>query len=172
MDIKKEILKEYSKPQVVKVANYIADDKERFAELLDLMLDQEYRISQRAAWVMSHCVDTHQHLIIPHLKKVISNLRGPIPVAVTRNTLRILQFIEIPTDLLGEIADIGFKIMESGNQPIAVKVFAMTVLANICEQEPELKNELVILIEDQMPYGSAGFKNRGGKILKKLRSLA
>jgi hypothetical protein len=50
-----------------------------------------------------------------------------------------------------------------------VKVFGMTVLANLCEKLPELKNELRIIIEDQMPYGSAGFKSRGSKILKKLQ---
>jgi hypothetical protein len=82
--------------------------------------------------------------------------------------LRLLQDREIPDTVLEEAADVGFKIMESKGEPIAVKVFAMTMLANICKKVPELKNELKLIIEDQMPYGSAGFRSRGGKILRQL----
>lgn len=52
---------------------------------------------------------------------------------------------------------------------IAVRVFAMTVLANLAKQLPELKNELIPLIEDQLPYGSAAFISRGRKLLKELK---
>jgi hypothetical protein len=45
----------------------------------------------------------------------------------------------------------------------------MTVLANLAKKLPELKNELVPLIEDQMPFGSAGFISRGRKVLKELK---
>ena len=45
----------------------------------------------------------------------------------------------------------------------------MTVLYNITLKIPELADELKIIIEDQMPYGSAGFKSRGKKILKGLQ---
>ncbi len=53
----------------------------------------------------------------------------------------------------------------------AVKAFAMQILCNICEKEPELANELMMIIEDQIPHSSIGFKNRGTKILKLLRNL-
>ena len=34
---------------------------------------------------------------------------------------------------------------------------------------PELKNELIPIIEDQLPYGSPAFISRGRKALKELR---
>jgi hypothetical protein len=55
--------------------------------------------------------------------------------------------------------------------PIAIKVFSMTVLFNISKNVPEFRDELAIIIEDQMPYGSAGFKSRGKKTLKGLSKL-
>jgi hypothetical protein len=100
---------------------------------------------------------------------MIKNLYNDVPDAVKRNTLRLLQDRELPSEVLGVATDVGFKIMESRAEPIAVKVFAMTMLANICKKVPELKNELKLLIEDQMPYGSAGFRSRGKRILKILR---
>lgn len=171
MDIKKELLKEHSKAQAVKISNYIGDAPEKFDELITLFLADEYRVTQRAAWVVSHCADQYPELIEPHLEKLILNLKNKVHVAVKRNTVRVLQDVEIPEELLGETADICFTLMQSGEETIAVKVFAMTVLGNICVKFPELKNELIPLIEDQMPYGSAGFKSRGKKILKNLSKL-
>ncbi|MEM9389404.1 MAG: hypothetical protein AAGA02_02955 [Bacteroidota bacterium] len=168
MNIKNELLREHSKPQADKIAAYIGHDVERFKELIELLLDSEYRVSQRAAMVLSHSVDRHRELLTPHIERLVKNLRNTVHIAVVRNTVRLLQFVDIPENLIGETADICFKLMESSDTPIAVKVFSMTVLANICEKEPDLKNELALLIEDQMPYGSAGFRNRGAKILKKI----
>ena len=168
MDIKKELLEEYSKPQAMKISSYIGKDENRFGELMNLFFEDGYRITQRAAWVVSHCSDKYPELIGPYIEPMIMNLRNDIPVAVQRNTLRVLQEKEMPDGLIGDAADICFKLLESAKEPIAVKVFAMTLLANICKKVPELKNELRILIEDQLPYGSAGFKSRATKILKKL----
>lgn len=168
MDIKKELLHEHSKAQALKISNYIGRDKDRFDGLMKLFFDTDYRVTQRAAWAVSHCADKHPELIEPYIESMILNLKNDITVAVQRNTLRVLQEREMPDSIIGEAADICFKIMESAKAPIAVKVFAMTLLANICKKVPELKNELRILIEDQLPYGSAGFKSRANKILKKL----
>lgn len=168
MNIKDEILREHSKQQVTKIADYIGNDPEKFDELMHLFFDREYRTCQRAAWVVSHCTDRYPGLAEPYIGPMLMNLKKEVHVAVVRNSLRILQIMDIPGELLGEAADIGFKLLESKDQPVAVKVFAMTVLANICKKVPELKNELSILIEDQMPYASAGFRSRGSKILKQM----
>jgi hypothetical protein len=168
MDIKAALLAEHSKTQMAIVAAYIGDDERQFRMLMELFLGDSYRVTQRAAWAVSHCADKYPYLIAPYIEIMIKNLYRDVPDAVKRNTLRLLQDREIPDTVLEEAADIGFKIMERKGEPIAVKVFAMTMLANICKKVPELKNELKMIIEDQMPYGSAGFRSRGGKILRQL----
>lgn len=134
-------------------------------------MNSEYRINQRAAWPLSYSVKKHPELIKPHLKKVITNLKKPkIHDAVKRNTVRFLQFIEIPKSLHGITLDHCFKLLQNKKEPVAIKVFSMSVLANLTKEYPELKGELSAIIEDQMPYGSAGFKARGKKVLKQLRT--
>lgn len=64
-----------------------------------------------------------------------------------------------------------FDTLNSGREPVAVKVFSMTVLFNIVQVYPELSEELEISIEEQMPFGSGGFKSRGRKVLKDLSKL-
>lgn len=170
MDLKKVLLQEHSKAQAHKVVSYIGDDPEKFKQLMQLFFNKTYRVTQRAAWPMSICVEKNPKLILPYLSKMINNLDMQT-VAVKRNSVRALQFIDIPTRLQGKTVNTCFELLNSPSEAIAVKVFSMTVLANICEKQPDLANELRLSIENQMPMGSAGFKSRGKKILARLQKL-
>jgi hypothetical protein len=104
------------------------------------------------------------------LKALIRNLKRPgLHDAVKRNTIRILQFIPIPRSLQGHATAICFDLFKNPKEPVAVRVFSMSVLGRIAEDQPELKGELKLLIEDQLPFGSAGFISRARKVLKQLQ---
>lgn len=171
LNIKEQLHITHSKENSEIIAEYIGNDQAKFKELVDLFIDEEYRISQRSAMVLGKCTDQYPQLIYPHLEMIILNLRNPISDAVKRNTVRTLQDTYIPDHLLGEATDILFNIMQNRNEAIAIRVFTMTALYNICARVPELAKELKIIIEDQLPYGSAGFKSRGFKTIKKLDKL-
>jgi hypothetical protein len=79
-----------------------------------------------------------------------------------------MQFITIPKSLQGLAATVCFGLFQNPKEPIAIRVFSMTVLAGIAQDQPELKNELKIMIQDQLPYASAGFLARAKKVLKQL----
>lgn len=170
MELKKVILKEHSKNQSIRIVDYVGNSPTRFKLLVDTFLEGPYRITQRAASPLSICVEQNPELVKQHLARILRVLKkSDTPDAVKRNVLRLLQFIEIPKSQKGIVSDVCFKFLEEKKEPIAVRVFAMTVLANLCKELPELKNELIPLIEDQMPYGSAGFVSRGKKVLKELK---
>lgn len=170
MNLVKALLKEHSKAQCNRIVEYIGTDKDRFRELVDVFITANYRINQRAAWPLSYCAEYNPELIKPHLKKLIHNLKRPeLHNAVKRNTVRLLQFISIPKSLQGVAAQVCFDFLQNRKEAIAVRVFSMTVLANIAKDQPALKSELKITIEDNMPYGSAGFVSRSRKILKELK---
>lgn len=169
MDIKKELLKEHSKMQTSKVVNYIGKDPKRFNLLIKIFLEGPYHVTQRAAWPLSYCVEGHPSLIEPHLKSVLKMLdKKDAHDAVKRNILRFLQVIEIPKRFYGTVTDRCFSFLDT-KEPIAVRVFAMTVLGNMARQEPDLKKELRIVIEDQLPYASAGFLSRAKRVLSVIR---
>lgn len=172
MDIRQQLLADHSKSNTQLILDYIGNNQQRFDHLMNLFLNDEYRVTQRAAWVVGEMARIHYELVKPHLKPMIMNLKTPgIHDAIKRNTVRVLQEMELPKDLWGETADICFKFLLDKNEAIAVKCFSMTVLLTITQKIPELKDELRIIIEDQMPYGSAGFKSRGNKTLKALQKI-
>jgi hypothetical protein len=172
MNLIKLILKEHTKSNTSKIVDWISNDPNRFKELVDIFLAGTYRVTQRAAWPLSRCVEHHPNLINPHLKRVIDHLKRPgIHDAVKRSTVRFLQDIKIPKSMQGRVADSCFGYLSDPKEPIAVRVFSMTVLANMAKENPELKNEIIPIIEDQLPFGSAGFRSRGIKVLKALKQL-
>jgi hypothetical protein len=171
MNLLIEIKRKHSRAQMLKIVQYVGADSKRFDELVKVFLNGPYRVTQRAAWPISNCVELHPTLVRPHLKKLLSYLgKKDEHDGVKRNILRLLQFISIPYSLQGKTVDLCFQFLRDTKQPIAIRVFAMTVLANLAKENPELKNEIIPLIEDQMPFGSAGFLSRGKKILKQLKS--
>ncbi|WP_236595532.1 hypothetical protein [Imperialibacter sp. 89] len=158
-----------SKQNIERLAQEIGADEEKFAEVMDIFFSGPYRITHFSAHLLGKCCDLHPHLILPYLSKMINLLDKNVHDSLKRNILRTMQFIDVPEEHWDKTVQYCFELLLSKKEPIAVKVFGMTVLANLCQKLPELKNELRIIIEDQMPYGSAGFKSRGSKILKKLQ---
>ena len=120
--------------------------------------------TSRAAWPLSYCVIDHPALISPHLAKLVKNLHKPgIHDSVKRNTVRLLQYIDIPKRFHGEIMDICLRYISSPGEPAAVKAFSLSILQNLSKQYPEIKNEVKLIIEERWPYetalSTAGQKN-------------
>ena len=169
MDLQQELLRNPNKSQVLRIVNYIGNDRQRFQVLVNLFITGPYRLTQRASWPLSICVEKNPALAKPYLKLLLQNLtKEPLHNAVKRNTVRLLQYVNIPERLQGLAADICFKYLLDPKEPIAVRVFSMTVLANIASDKPDLKKELLLVLEDQLPYGSAGFISRARRIIKQL----
>jgi hypothetical protein len=170
MNLLEEILRRHSQSQSDKIARYVGADEYRFAELMTLFLNGPYRVTQRAAWPLSHCVEKNPLLLKPYYKKIFMMLeQTDVHDAVKRNILRMLQFVKIPRVWQSRAVNNCFALLSEGEQPIAIRVFAMTVLANIARDQPDLKNEIIPVIEDQLPYASAGFSARGKRVLNELK---
>lgn len=152
-----------------KIIRYVGANQQRFNELMELFIQGPNRITQHAAWPLNYCVERHPHLLNIHFNSVAKLLQAPNQSdTLKRNLLRALQFVKIPIRYQGRIADCCFNYL-TGKEAIAIKVFAMTVLSNLAKENEELKNEIIPLIETQLPYGSAGFVSRARKVLKELK---
>lgn len=167
MDIRAALLKEHSKKQTMLIVNYIGNDKERFAELMECFLGDIYRVTQRAAWVVGYCAECQPQLVEPYLETMIDLLgRNDVHVAVKRSVVGFLQFIEIPENLKGKAYDYCFDLLGDPSETIAVRCFAMSVAFNIAKNEPDLLNELKILIAGCMKHSpTPGFASRAKKLL-------
>lgn len=166
MDIRDALLEVHSKAQAIKIADYVGDDSVRFGELMKLLLGPVYRMSQRAAWPVSYCVERSPGLVRPYFNVLIKQLeREDAPVAVRRNVARLLQFVDIPRRYAGRVFEACYRLVDDPKEPVAVRVFSLTVAAKIAKDSPELLDELRMLAKKYPQCATAGFRSRTRRIL-------
>jgi hypothetical protein len=167
-NLREQILKEHSKAQCSKIVKWVGASQQRFDELFNLFLNDEYRVVQRAAWPVSYCVIAQPAFISKHWSRLIKNLQKPnLHNAVKRNSIRLLQHMAIPKKMRGEIMDICFRYLESPTETVAVKAFSLTVLTNLSKEYPAIIPEIKLLVEGQLGHQTAAFKSRAKKFFQK-----
>lgn len=166
MDIEATLLEEHSKSQCEKIVAYIGNDPTRFAELMKIFFSGEYRLTQRAAWPMSYCVQLYPPLINPYLKKMLGLLKDPGQHnAVARNITRLLQDITIPKRYHGQLMNQCFEFIADPHIPVAIKAFSLTILEKLSVLYPEILPEIKLIIEERWEHETAAFRSRAGKLL-------
>ena len=167
MDLRPEILKEHSKAQCNKIVQWVGNNEERFNELFHLFLNSEYRITQRAAWPLSNSAIAHPEFMKGNFVKLLINLKKPnLHNSIKRNTVRLLDAIEIPVKYEGRIMEICFTYLESPGEAVAVKAFSIGILGKLAKKYPEIIPEIKLMIEEQLPHQSAAFKSRSKAFMK------
>jgi hypothetical protein len=171
MDLRKELLKGHNRNQAQKIADYACNSPAKFKSLIDIYLEGPYRITQRASWPIGMCVEKYPVMVKPHLKQLLDFLKHPgTHDAVRRNTMRLLQYVDIPKRNHEQVINICFAYLQQKNIAVAIQAFAMSVLAKIIHDKPELQRELKIILEDQFPFASPAFRSRALKVLKSFRT--
>ena len=171
VNLKVQVLKENSRANNELVKNWVDNDADKLEQLMLLFLNGEYRVVQRAAGMISLIAEDHPLMIQKWLPEMIEKAKHTnASVAVKRNVVRLMQFIEIPADIQGEAMNLCFRLLTAPKETVAVQCFSMTVLFNLSKTYPEIRRELKMIIEDHMRHQvTAGFSARAKKILACLK---
>lgn len=169
MNIEQTLLNDHSKPTAESIADYVIDNPKAIAELMDCFFHKELRLCQRASWSVSKLADKQASLLLPFMRKMISNLDHPLHDAVVRNTIRVWGFMPIDEEYEGEIFERCFNYIVETKHAVAIRAFAITVAGKIALKYPELKHELREEMLNQQIYAEkAAIKYRLRKWIKKL----
>ncbi len=168
MDLRAEILKENSKENAERIAAWIGDNPTRMQQFMHIFLHDEHRVVQLAAHVLGKIGDIYPQQIEDNIDNLVKRMNDErVHVAVKRNVVRVLQNIQIPERLHGDVMNICFDLLADVKETVAVRVFCMTVLDNLSKHYPEIKQELRVILQDQLEQGcTAGFRSRASKILR------
>jgi hypothetical protein len=168
MDIGAVLKSGHTKSNTMRIVRYVGSDERKFAVLMDIFFNGEYRMTQRSAWAVNYCVQYHPELIKPYLNKCIDLLpKREAHVAVRRNVVRLLQYVEIPEKLKGKVYSHCLDLIDDLKEALAVKVFAVTVATRIARKEPSLVNELQLVVKKHLPHTTVAFHKRALDILSR-----
>lgn len=166
------VKKANNKKTINDIVDFVGDNQEDFDELIHHFISGNTRVAQLVSWAIGDVAEKYPHLVESHhhifLKKLADD---SVHNSVRRNVVRIYQTVSIPEEIEGELYEKCINQILDPKEAIAIKVFSMTVCERIAMRYPDLIPELCDAIASQLPNGSAGIKNRGSKILKKLQSI-
>lgn len=169
MNLLKAVETCHSRAGVDRIVTWVGNNPSRFRQLVELLLKGPQSVQIHASWPFSYCCEGFPELAGPHLKRLVSHLRKPgVSGSVKRSVVRSLQFILVPKSLLGEVANLCFGYLADPSEEPAIRIFSMSVLQNLVVEVPDLGSELKLIIEDQLPYATPGFRSRANKVLKHL----
>lgn len=161
-----------NRAKTVAVAEWIADDEARFSELMNLVFEYPGAEMVRTAWAMNFVLEKHHHMLGPYWDKLIAYLKTDVHNAFGRNLFRILGWIPLPESHLGELTGMAFDFLCDPQSEVAIRSNCIIFLMRVVEQEPDLAQELKLVLEDGLEYETkAAFVGRARKALKKLSKM-
>jgi len=171
MDIKQILSDTNLKLKKEEIASIVGVNEQSFKVLADLAFSREMPICWRATWLMDYLAELEPSLAEGYLAQFWEELFRDHQVGVSRSLIRLLSRNEIPEHYHGKATDLCLEWLEKVSVPVALKVYAMEVLLKIARLYPELVNEFIMIIEEQIPYNSVGYKSRSKHIIKAMRSI-
>lgn len=171
MNLRETILAEHSKVNTQQIVQWVGNDPEKIQKLIDILHTDEYQVVQRAAWVMSDVAEVQPGLMQKYVPELVEKLKDTrVHIAVKRHIYRMLQYLELPEATHGDLMNNCFESLINPKEALAVRAFAMSILARMTEMYPEISNELRLVIEDALQQEAApSFKSRAKKVLNQLR---
>ncbi len=167
MDFFQNMSKAVLKIEQKALADYLLIHPERERAFHECILSDHTQTATHAAAVMNILAERNEDWFIRQLPFLLDALDKEPVDALKRNVMRNLQWHLPGEDLQGRVLDISYRYLHSPNEAIAIRVFAMTVIYQLVLPYPELLNELFVVLEAHMPYGSAGFKSRAKLLMSK-----
>jgi hypothetical protein len=155
-----DIIKTDSSRAIIDIAaNYIGTDENRLEEVIQLAVSGKYPINMRAARVVEFSAQRNKAYIAKRLDFIIKQSSTSKNDGVKRAFIKVTEAFlpnEIADDLLGLVINNCFEKL-NGIEAVAVKYYAINCLMKILKKEPDIKNELLISLQDQLGKNTVAF---------------
>jgi len=165
-------------------AEWVLEYPETFEELLQFCFHEDEKLATKATWAFEFICRRQLPMIYPHLDELISNLHkvrgdGALRSMAFMCELITLGYYKKNDEILREnftakhkeiMTEHCFDWMIS-NQKVACQARAMTALYLLGTEIDWIHPELQTILEQNIHQGSAGYKSRGGSILRQIKGL-
>lgn len=159
---------EHSKAQADFIADIIIKEPSLLLELIDIVFQNKEPLSRRASWPLRKISDRNVKIFEPYVSDIISGLRKVESESIQRSLLALLINVKIPEEYHGEMLQYTSEILLNKGSSIAALIYSIDIFYKLSENEPDLLNELRIIMEELIPYGSAGVRSKCNKTIKKI----
>lgn len=146
-------------------AAYVHSTMGAFDQMMQKAFENEGKESWRAARIIDISCEGNEKLVRPYIQDICMRL-PKLNESSQRSFLRL--FSRLDTKEFGNqggfLINFCFEALTHMNKPVAVKAISMTIIHRFGAEEPDLLNELKLVIEDMAEYMSPAFKGRARQL--------
>ncbi len=167
----KDILPDSHRPTAELAAQMMIQKPEILEEFIAEIPKQEAVFAMRITRAMSIAYEMNPEPIHKYTGELIQILINSNNQGLNRGILKMFQgaWKVLTEEQLGQLLNVCFNCLENSAIEIALRVYSMNIIYGCTAIYPEMKNELLSIIEFHYEEGSAGFKAMSRKIIKKLK---
>lgn len=153
------------------VMDFVGNNPNRFDALMDCITGGDTKLAQYAMYPFGFILEKYPELGRKHIPTIMELLKkDSLHTAFRRNITRVLQYMELPEEIHGELIDQCFRMIENPRELPAVKANAIGILERLYQYYPEIANEITLVLEENYERESPAFRSRAKKLLRILRS--
>jgi len=149
------------------VITLVGNNPEQFDKLFDGLFSENELVLLRTADILNKITDEHPELIQRKKIDLLNGLDVFKSTEVRWHVSLLLYKSGLQGDEVALVLETLLKWLKEEDHKF-VKVNCLQALANIAIENPELKYEVGLIINEEMEKGSASIKARGRKLLKML----
>ena len=157
----KEFIVEFHSNRDLKLYNSkILEDSKLVEGIIKLIINkEEYPIAEYSSWILTHTVKSDKQLLIPFQNELIDFiLTENDNQSVLRNCTNILNELALSTFKEGELIERYIDFIKNSQNKVALQVYSMQNLSRFVVKYPELKEELIAIVELYYIERSAAYK--------------
>ena len=140
-----------------------------FPAVMRVALYSKHPKSWRAVWIADKYHDNHPEELLPFLDEIILTLKRESHHGKKRQFLKLISLNTPGEQHHPFLMDYCMNAFTDGMEPVGIRVYALQILFNISEKEPDLKVELLAVIEHEMElHPSPGIRAKGRNLAKRL----
>ncbi|MCH2224391.1 MAG: hypothetical protein MK066_06435 [Crocinitomicaceae bacterium] len=129
---------------------------------LDLLLniiytEEEYPLTEYATWILVHLTKSDSSLVQQYYTPLVDVLFKTNNQTILRNITNVLNHLSITTYRESEVIDLLINFIQDANNKVALQVYSMYVLIQFVHIYPELKQEIIEIIELNSIQKSAAY---------------
>ena len=141
-----------------------------FGEVFDGMLNDDPLIRMRSADALEKVSSKHPEYLKPYKTRLISEVSKIKQQEVRWHVAQMFSRLEINDRERDRIIKILLSYIDTSESKI-VKTFSMQTLADLAKRDDAIRPQIIKILKNLVGTGSPAMKNRGNKLINKLKGL-
>ena len=148
MNIKEIVLEVRNNRSFAEYQTYFKQHPDKVKQLIHLLINEkDYPLPEYSSWIIVHLCKANKELIIPFQNELVDFIFENTNESACRNTLNIIKHIGITSYRESDFIDLLISYIQDYNLKVAVQVYSMHILAEFVLKYPELKTEIIEIID-------------------------